>query len=47
MAATIDEALEILHRTGPELVGGNSNWLAEGYRPKRSGLTSARRMLST
>jgi Questin oxidase-like len=25
MAATIDEALEILHRTGPELVGGNSN----------------------
>jgi len=25
MAATIDEALEILHRTGPDLVGGNSN----------------------
>ena len=25
MLATIDEALEILHRTGPELVGGNSN----------------------
>jgi Questin oxidase-like len=25
MAATIDEALEILHRTGPDLVNGNSN----------------------
>lgn len=25
MAATIDEVLEILHRTGPDLVGGNSN----------------------
>jgi hypothetical protein len=25
MAATIDDALDILHRTGPELVGGNSN----------------------
>jgi hypothetical protein len=25
MAATIDEALDILHRTGPDLVGGNSN----------------------
>ena len=25
MAATIDEALEILHRTGPDLVSGNSN----------------------
>jgi Questin oxidase-like len=25
MAATIDEALEILHHTGPDLVGGNSN----------------------
>jgi len=25
MATTIDEALEILHRTGPDLVGGNSN----------------------
>jgi hypothetical protein len=47
MAATIDEALEILHRSGPELVGGNSNWLAGGYQPKRSGLTSPRRMPST
>ena len=25
MAATIDDALDILHRTGPDLVGGNSN----------------------
>jgi hypothetical protein len=25
MAATIDEALEILHRTGPDVVGGHSN----------------------
>jgi Questin oxidase-like len=25
MAATIDEALDIIHRTGPDLVGGNSN----------------------
>ncbi|HSF32142.1 MAG TPA: questin oxidase family protein [Candidatus Tectomicrobia bacterium] len=25
MAATIDEALDILHRTGPDLVNGNSN----------------------
>ena len=25
MAATIDEVLEILHRTGPDLLGGNSN----------------------
>ena len=25
MAATIDEVLDILHRTGPDLVGGNSN----------------------
>jgi Questin oxidase-like len=25
MATTIDEVLEILHRTGPDLVGGNSN----------------------
>jgi hypothetical protein len=25
MATTIDEALEIMHRTGPDLVGGNSN----------------------
>ena len=25
MATTIDEALDIIHRTGPDLVGGNSN----------------------
>ena len=25
MPATIDEVLDILHRTGPDLVGGNSN----------------------
>src|SRR4029434_7845426 len=25
MAATIDEALDIIHHTGPDLVGGNSN----------------------
>jgi Questin oxidase-like len=25
MATTIDEALDIMHRTGPDLVGGNSN----------------------
>jgi hypothetical protein len=25
MATTIDEALEVIHRTGPDLVGGNSN----------------------
>ena len=25
MATTIDDALDILHRTGPDLVGGNSN----------------------
>ena len=25
MLVTIDEALAILHRTGPELAGGNSN----------------------
>ena len=25
MSATIDEVLDILHRTGPDLVGGNSN----------------------
>lgn len=25
MAATIDDALDMLHRTGPDLVGGNSN----------------------
>jgi Questin oxidase-like len=25
MAGTIDEALDIIHRTGPDLVGGNSN----------------------
>ena len=25
MTATIDEALELIHRTGPDLVGGNSN----------------------
>ena len=25
MPATIDEVLDILHRTGPDLAGGNSN----------------------
>jgi hypothetical protein len=25
MAATLDEILDMLHRTGPDLVGGNSN----------------------